>query len=111
MILRSCSILSIAHYSAQLEKDREGSVVGETHLHMRPELTLLDLQPVPPQGRSNIVHQLVRLLWWRGGREAGPTAAAQVRVQGELADQQHVTADVEDRQIGLTVRVLETAQQ
>ena len=87
-----------------------GPSLTSSTCHLRPEDALGDLHPSPFHGRAEPLVELAAQLRRRRVDERRPPAFARIREQRELADGQHLAADVHQRPIGLALLIAEDAQ-
>ncbi len=99
-----------AFRGSRFEQQGYRTVVGEGHEHVRLELTSFHGYSV---FRDFLAEQLIEFFCdFRRSRldEAGATAFATITVEGELADDEHLAPDVEERAIHLSFLVGKNAK-
>src|SRR5579862_2203540 len=94
----------------QLQPDRHGPIVLDVHQHVRPKDARLDVDSKLAQRLSEGVHQRRGHIRQRRATEAWTTAAAGIRVQRELRDNQGLAANIQQRQVHLAGSIVEDAQ-
>jgi len=96
--LRQRSALE-AQLGRDVEHDRDGPVVHECDLHTRPEDPARDADPLAFQALADSLVQRLGVLRRRGAREARPRSPGGIGDQRELAHDEHLALDVEDRAV------------
>src|SRR5215208_7396505 len=90
-----------------IEPDRERAVVHQLHLHHGPEPTRRDADAQAPKRLREPEVERLGELRRRGPGEPWAPTAPRIRIERELAHDEPVAADVEERQVRPPVRVVE----
>src|SRR5262245_34485387 len=98
------------HPGSAVEDQRDGAVVDELDLHVRPEPSGLDTSPELTQRSHEGLDQRLGLLWPGRVTPAGTATLAGVGVEGELADHERRAAHLRERPVHHTGGVVEDAQ-